>query len=81
MTVSPIPLIDGKTVADPRRGRLLADADELLDGREGPRQQRSSRLADMADAEREDEAVEFGFAPRIDGGNKLVEAFVGALLR
>ena len=41
---------------------------------------RRRRLADMADAEREDEAVEFGLAARIDGGEQLVEALIGALL-
>ncbi len=34
----------------------------------------------MADAEREDEAVELGLAPRVDRGEQLVEPLESALL-
>jgi hypothetical protein len=30
----------------------------------------------MADAQREDETIEFGLAARVDGGEELVEAFL-----
>ena len=62
------------------RRRLLADADQLLDGREGSGKHGCRRLADVADAEREDEAVQFGLAARVDRREQLVEAFIGALL-
>src|SRR5690606_157684 len=57
-----------------------ADADELLDRAEGARQQRCRRVADVPDAEREDEAVELRLAPRVDRREQLVEALEVAIL-
>ena len=79
--MSPIPLIEGNTRMRVRRcSRFHADSNELLDGRKGPRQQRRRGVAYVADAEREDEAVKFRLAPRVDRSEQLVEAFISTLL-
>ncbi len=62
------------------RGGFLADADQLLDGREGLGQNCRRGFADVADAEGEDEAVEFGLAPRVDGGEQFFEALEATVL-
>ena len=53
---------------------------EPVDRAEGLGEQRRGGLADVADAERIDEAVELRLAPRVDVGEELVETFVRPLL-
>ena len=81
MTVSPMPLIDGKTVCGSSAAAVSLPTrmnssmvEKVLAST------RRRRVADVADAEREDEAVEFRLAARVDGREQLVEALVGALL-
>ena len=60
--------------------RFLADADQFFDGREGSGKHGCRRLANVVDAEREDEAVQFGLTARIDCRKQLVQALIGTLL-
>src|SRR5690606_28893279 len=53
---------------------------ERLHGAEGLGEEGRGGLPDMADAERENEAVEFGAPARVDVSEELVEPLIGALL-
>ena len=67
--------LDGVELAKSRRPGLRRrprrPPRKVLDASEMPRQHLGVGLADMADAEREDEAVERHAAPRLDGGEEV----------